>query len=302
MSPLLVRALADAHPGIRENALRIAEKHPTPEIIAAAAKLVTDPDAKVRLQLAFTIGEWKDAAAGEALARLAVKDCAEPFIVAAVMSSAVPHVRPLTEAVAKAGGEPLKILGPSLAKLSKKSGTSIPPVMDAPPAAITHTGGTPVPLSGGVSRADIIKQFQTALKLTGNPANGRAVFTQLCVTCHKLGDTGHEIGPNLVSVAGHPPEKLLVNILDPSADVQPGYYAYQCRLTDGTEVFGLIASETANSITFKLPDGTTRAVLRKEIAALQSTRASLMPAGLEAGLDPQKLADLIAFLRSGESR
>jgi putative heme-binding domain-containing protein len=84
--------------------------------------------------------------------------------------------------------------------------------------------------------------------------------------------------------------------------VQPGYYAYQCRLTDGTEVFGLIASETANSITFKLPDGTTRPVLRKEIAKLQSTRASLMPNGLEAALDVQKLADLIAFLRASESR
>ena len=69
-----------------------------------------------------------------------------------------------------------------------------------------------------------------------------------------------------------------------------------------TKVFGLIATETANSITFKLTDGTTHPVLRKEIAALQSTRASLMPAGLEAALDLQKLADLIAFLRTGNER
>ncbi len=297
----IARALADAHPGVRENALRIAEKHPSPDIIAAAAKLLNDPDAKVRLQLAFTLGEWKDAAAGDALARLAVKDSTEPFIVAAVVSSAVPHVGPLTEAVTKAGGEPLRIFGPSLTKLAKalggalESGTGVPPVKDAPSPATAITGGTPAPLS----RADVIKNFQPALKLAGDPAKGRAIFTQLCVTCHKLGDTGNEIGPNLVSVAAHPPEKLLVNILDPSADVQPGYYAYQCRLTDGTEVLGLIATETANSITFKLPDGTTRAVLRKEIASLQSTRASLMPAGLEAALDAQKLADLIAFLRAG---
>ena len=288
----IIRALTDSHPGIRENALRLAEKHPTPEIIAAAAQLVNDPDAKVRLQLACTLGEWKDASAGEALARLAVKDCAEPFIAAAVMSSAVPHVRPLTDAVTKASGEPLRIFGPSLTKLAKALGEPAPATVAAAP----ESPDAPAPPA---SRGDVIKKFQPALKLTGNPANGRAVFTQLCTTCHKLGNTGHEVGPNLVSVAAHPPEKLLVNILDPSAEVQPGYYAYQCRLTDGTEVFGLIASETANSITFKLPDGTTRPVLRKEIAALQSTRASLMPAGLEAALDLQKLADLIAFLRTG---
>ena len=101
-------------------------------------------------------------------------------------------------------------------------------------------------------------------------------------------------------MAAHPPEKLLVNILDPNAERQPGYYAYDCRLTDGAGIFGLISAETANSITFKLPDGTSRAVLRTEIASLQSTRASLMPVGLEAALDPQKLADLIAFLRAGK--
>ena len=292
---VVLRALADPHPGIRTNALRIAETHPTPEIIAAAAKLVDDPDAKVRLQLAFTLGEWKHAAAGHALARIAARDCDDPFIVAAVMSSAVPHARTLADAVTKAGGEPLRILGPSLAKLTKALGeparVATAPAMDTQPAAPAVTAG----------RADAIKRFQPALTLTGDVAKGRAVFTQLCVACHKLGDVGNEIGPNLVSVAGHPPEKLLVNIIDPSADVQPGFYAYHCKLTDDAELVGLIASESANSITFRLPDGTSRAVLRNEIASLQSTRASLMPAGLEAALDMQKMADLIAFLRAGEN-
>ena len=60
-SDQVIRALGDAHPGVRENALRLAEKQTAPEVIAAAAKLVDDPDAKVRLQLAFTLGEWKEA-------------------------------------------------------------------------------------------------------------------------------------------------------------------------------------------------------------------------------------------------
>jgi len=290
------RALGDTVPGVRENALRIAEQHGTTEIVAAAARLVDDPDAKVRLQLAFALGEWKEAAAGEALARLAIRDCAEPFIVAAVLSSAVPHARTLSASIAKAGGEPLRIFGPSLAKLAKALGEPAPALATAP---LEAPAKAPV---ANADRAAVIKRFQPALKLTGDAANGRVIFNQLCIACHRLGDIGNEVGPNLVSVAGHPPEKLLVNILDPSADVQPGFYAYQCRLTDGAEIYGLIAAETANSITFKLPDGTSRAVLRKEIAALQSTRASFMPAGFEAALDAQKLADLIAFLRAGDGR
>jgi len=290
----VLQALGDKHPGVRENALRIAGKLAAPEIIAAATKLVDDPDTKVRLQLAFTLGEWKDAAAGDALARLAVRDCTEPFIVAAVLSSAVPHARTLSENIAKAGGEPRRVFGPSLAKLAKALGEPAPAVVAAPPET------QPIAPAAAASRAEVIKKFQPALKLTGNPAHGRTIFTQLCTACHKLGNIGNEVGPNLVSVANHPPEKLLVSILDPNADVQPGYYEYRCRLTDGAEIFGLIATETANSITFKLPDGTSRAVLRKEITALQSTRASLMPPGLEAAMDAQKLADVIAFLRVGE--
>jgi putative heme-binding domain-containing protein len=150
------------------------------------------------------------------------------------------------------------------------------------------------------SRAKIIEQFQPALKLTGDATRGEAVFTRLCITCHKRDEVGNEVGPDLRSVAGHPPEKLLANILDPSADVQPGFHAYHCRLADGTELYGLISAETGNSITFKLADATTRVVLRTDIAELRGANVSLMPEGLEAGLSHQDMADLIQFLRSGE--
>ena len=91
---------------------------------------------------------------------------------------------------------------------------------------------------------------------------------------------------------------MLANILDPSADVQPGFHAYHCRLADGTELYGLIAAETGNSITFKLADATTRVVLRTDIAELRGANVSLMPEGLEAGLSHQDMADLIQLLRA----
>src|SRR5207253_10146819 len=54
-------------------------------------KLADDPDVKVRFQLACSLGEWKTAEAGHALAKLAMKDAGDPFFAAAIMSSAVPH-------------------------------------------------------------------------------------------------------------------------------------------------------------------------------------------------------------------
>jgi putative membrane-bound dehydrogenase-like protein len=277
-----------------------------PAVIAAAARLVVDADAKVRLQLAFTLGEFKGDAAGEALGRLAVENQTEPFITAAVLSSAMPHVHALSRAVSVAGEKPLATFGASLIKVAQALDDREALALLGAPAAIVGKAAPaalqPITFAPPASRAKVVEQFQPALKLTGDPVRGRAVFTQLCVTCHKLGDVGHEVGPNLRSVAGHPPEKLLANILDPNADVQPGYFAYHCRLNDGEELYGLISVETANSLTFKLLDGSTRAVLRNEIASLQSTGASLMPAGLEAGMTPQSLADLIAFLHGGDER
>ena len=64
----------------------------------------------------------------------------------------------------------------------------------------------------------------------------------------------------------------------------------------GETIFGLIQSETLNSLFIRLLDGTTRAVKRREITSLQGTGKSIMPDGLEAGLSIQNFADLLGFL------
>src|SRR5262249_31340600 len=129
-------------------------------------------------------------------------------------------------------------------------------------------------------------------------ARGKEVFGRLCATCHLLDGVGHEIGPNLLSVKAHPPAKLLTSILDPSREVEPRFLAYNCTLTGGEELYGLIASETGNGIVLKLVDGSSREVLRTEIQSLRSSKNSLMPDGLETGLSQQDLADLIHYLKA----
>ena len=89
-----------------------------------------------------------------------------------------------------------------------------------------------------------------------------------------------------------------MNILDPSADVQPGFHSYSCTLRSGEEIYGIVTAETANSVVIKLVDGATRTILRNEIASLRSSGLSLMPEGLEGGLSNEGVADLIAYLKT----
>ncbi len=91
----LLSALADAHPRVRENALRLAESSTDPEVIISACALVTDPDPKVRLQLAFSLGQWPTEAASQALAQLLATQPADPFLTTAIFSSALPHLKNL---------------------------------------------------------------------------------------------------------------------------------------------------------------------------------------------------------------
>lgn len=86
---LLQELLTDEHAGIRRHAIRLAEKPGAnaPALRQAVRQMADDPDAKVRLQLACTVGEWPDSEAASVLGRLAIRDCADPFATAAIISS-----------------------------------------------------------------------------------------------------------------------------------------------------------------------------------------------------------------------
>ncbi len=477
-SDLVERALGDPHSGVRINALRLAEPRATSGVLSAATKLTDDHDLKVRLQLACTLGEWKNHAAGKALGRLAVANYEDEFITAAVMSSALSHSLALVDAAVATGGpalaslsEPLinmalatgqrdclaRLLKPTLTQTQNQFTVSQMEVFsqfidtlarrktdwralrddekndfltrqlkfapelfaaarqlafddgkaatqrvaaasllvrdetfrkealpilaallspktpgDAQRAAIKALGASgdaTVPeliakawsalgpetrlaaidelltrekwafelatrIEGGQinsaaldaarrgrllnhssarvkavaqtilntkvpsTRAKVVEEFRPALALEGDSSRGSVLFAKLCVTCHKLGSIGNDIGPNLQSVVNHPSEKLLISILDPNASIEPGFTAYSAQLSGGEELYGIIAAETGNSLVMKLPDGKTRTLLRAEITALNSSSLSLMPEGLDAGLSKQEIADLIRFLQT----
>ncbi|MBX6312495.1 MAG: HEAT repeat domain-containing protein [Isosphaeraceae bacterium] len=147
-------------------------------------------------------------------------------------------------------------------------------------------------------RGRVITSYRKALDLAGEPDRGRLVFRQNCATCHRAEGEGTEVGPNLATVTARSPEDLLIHILDPNREVAPIYLNYTVATTDGRVLSGLIAEETAGSVTLKRAEGATDVVPRSRIEAMASTGLSLMPEGLERTIDPQAMADLLAYLRS----
>ncbi len=147
-------------------------------------------------------------------------------------------------------------------------------------------------------RSQVISAHRRALELTGEPERGRGVFKKACATCHKAENVGVDVGPNLATITGRSAEDLLIHILDPNREVAPPYFNYNAALANGRVLSGLIAEESANSVTLKRAEGATDVIPRSQIEALSSTGQSLMPEGLEKGLEVQDLADLIAYLRS----
>ena len=86
--PLVARALQDGYPGVRRHAIRIAERYinTSNPLAATIRELASDSDMQVRLQFAYTLGEWNDPTSGGELARLAMANRDDPFLVAAALS------------------------------------------------------------------------------------------------------------------------------------------------------------------------------------------------------------------------
>ena len=157
-----------------------------------------------------------------------------------------------------------------------------------------------VALLRGLDRPDrdrLIAAARPALGMLGERDKGKTVFGKLCATCHRAEGEGVEVGPNLATVTGRTPDDLLVHILDPNREVAANYVNYAVETLDGLVLTGLIAEESAGHLTLKRAGGATDVVPRARIGSIAATGLSLMPEGLETGLTPKDLADLIAYLR-----
>jgi len=151
--------------------------------------------------------------------------------------------------------------------------------------------------AGGGDRMKVYEEYKAILSLKANAANGHEVFKRVCASCHKLGSDGANVGPDLTGVRNQTAEVLLLHILVPEYEIYPGYISYEVETKDGESLSGLLASETASSVTLRRALAQEDTILRANIASMTSTSLSLMPQELEKTMTKQELADVIGFLK-----
>ena len=87
---LVEKALDDPEPGVRENAVRLAESRlsSSPSLAEALVKLGDDPDARLRFQLLCTLGPVESSSARTAREKLLARDIEDRWFQIAALSSA----------------------------------------------------------------------------------------------------------------------------------------------------------------------------------------------------------------------
>ncbi|NOS69660.1 MAG: c-type cytochrome [Verrucomicrobia bacterium] len=145
-------------------------------------------------------------------------------------------------------------------------------------------------------RKEIINTFTPALSLAGDAAAGKKIYAERCVSCHRSSGEGFALGPDFVTVKTTGKEKLLTNIIDPNAEVRPEFVSYVVETKDDQSLLGLVVNETSSNVTLRQAYGKQDVIPRSNITKMQSQGQSVMPEGLEAGLTPQAMADLLEYI------
>jgi putative heme-binding domain-containing protein len=145
-------------------------------------------------------------------------------------------------------------------------------------------------------RPEAVKRFKPALGLKGAADRGRGIFLTRCATCHIAERTSQAPGPELVSAKIYGKEKALAAILEPNVDVRRDYLTYVVETMEGMVLIGLLRNENAVAITVQQPNGVAVVLPRANIRYGQAQPWSLMPEGIEEGLTPQDMADLLGYI------
>jgi putative heme-binding domain-containing protein len=107
-----------------------------------------------------------------------------------------------------------------------------------------------------------------------------------------------DIGPDISDTRTKTPEALLADILNPNQAIDNNYVNYIVMTKNGKVVSGLIATETAASITLRRAANESDTILRQDIEEIASSGISLMPEGMEKHLTVPEMADLLSFLKN----
>ena len=141
------------------------------------------------------------------------------------------------------------------------------------------------------------------LAVPGNAARGKQVFHNTsgvsCKNCHRIGNEGVEVGPELTTIARkYDRAQLLESILTPSKLIDPKFVTYLLETKEGLVLSGLLVERNDKEVVLKDAQSKVNRVATADIEHLAAQQQSLMPELLLRDMTAQQVADLLEYLNS----
>jgi putative heme-binding domain-containing protein len=159
-----------------------------------------------------------------------------------------------------------------------------------------------LPDSQRVRRLGTVIDVPALLARKGDARRGRQLFFSAnvqCQNCHKVGDKGSTLGPELTLVGKKLTRvQVLDRLLYPSKNMDPKYVPYLVELKDGRTHTGLVAEKTADHLLLRTAQDAQVRIPAADVAELTALKTSLMPEQQLRDLSAEQAADLLAFLDS----
>ena len=146
---------------------------------------------------------------------------------------------------------------------------------------------------------EAIFEYQNKQEGGGSPDAGRPIFDKLCAACHRFGEIGKDVGPDLTTIASRFKKKdVLESILWPSKIISDQYQSEMFELDDKTIVTGVIVRETPAAVLVRTSDNPDKPVVlqKARITTRAASTVSLMPEGVLEGYSQEDIANLLAFV------
>jgi len=150
---------------------------------------------------------------------------------------------------------------------------------------------------------DFAGDLDAEVKSRRDFANGRKMAgAGACYVCHRFKGEGGAVGPDLSAAGGKfSAYDLLEAIIDPGKEISDQYGATNFKMKDGTVISGRIMnlSEDHYQVNTDMMNPSSNTLVDvNDLASIEPSRISMMPAGLINTMSKDDVFDLLAYLIS----
>jgi putative heme-binding domain-containing protein len=169
----------------------------------------------------------------------------------------------------------------------------------------TEMPAHPAPRTADVDIWRILAYLKTIAPATaegpapGNAGVGENLFATNCLACHRVGDRGGHLGPDLTRIGTARARAAMARqIRGNMADVRTGYQPVTLTTPGGQEIRGVKKNEDLFSVQIMDTRERIQGYLREDMKAVSDEKKSVMPVFGADKLTDAQLDDLLAYLES----